>query len=700
MALRMVLLAGVFASASACWDRASAAELDDEANGRNTVAGVVVTARAARSPQLQVTDSGALGARSLLDTPYSITVVNADDIEKRQANSIGQVFMNDPAVFSSAPSGTVNWWGTQIRGLGVRNYYIDNVPLLLYWGGDFPLEGVESVQALKGLTGFMYGFGAPGGVIAYKTKRPTAERLLSTEIGYRNDSVLRGHIDAGGRLGPEGRLGYRANLAVENGDAYNGAGIDRLVGALALDYAVTPDLQWRASLTSETSDLKHEPLQFYWSAYAGARPPRVTYDYDNLLVDNANYRSDTLAFSTGLNWRFAQGWSADLTYGYTRKKHRSNKMFANLLNAAGDYRGYVYNFAETDQNTFVQAMVEGEFRTGPLRHTIVAGVSNLNSPSDFGDNSYWSNDFNGNIYRRQPFRASRAVDYRTEGGPSEERQTAAFISDTVRLGANWQAILGLRHTRYELDSGPVAAPGYRTTAVTPTVALIYKPAEHVSIYGSYAESLEGGTRVAGRYANAGEVLGATVSKQYELGLKYEHGGLSFAGAGFRIERGANIEQTVGDKLYLRQDGLTRYDGLEFSGAYRLSQALRVGLGALFLSPSIEDVSAGQEALKGNVPSGAPRRQYVANAEYAVPAVEGLSLHGSVRYFGATPTTDDNSLFLPGRTLVNVGFRYETLVGGRRTAFTGNVNNLFNEKYWDLTNVGEGVNGALGVKVYW
>ncbi|MEN3967549.1 hypothetical protein, partial [Mammaliicoccus sciuri] len=88
----------------------------------------------------------------------------------------------------------------------------------------------------------------------------TAERLLSTEIGYRNDSVLRGHIDAGGRLGPEGRLGYRANLAVENGDAYNGAGIDRLVGALALDYAVTPDLQWRASLTSETSDLKHEPL--------------------------------------------------------------------------------------------------------------------------------------------------------------------------------------------------------------------------------------------------------------------------------------------------------------------------------------------------------------------------------------------------------------------------------------------------------
>jgi len=170
---------------------------------------IVVTGLRADDGQNRVGESGALGTKALLDTPYSVTVIDAEDIARRQANSIGQTFANDPSVFSSAPSGSTNWWGTQIRGLGVRNYYIDDVPLLLYWGGDFPLEPIESVTALKGLTGFMYGFGAPGGVISYRTKRPTATPMLTTQIGYRTNSVFYARADAGGPLTSDGRLGYR-----------------------------------------------------------------------------------------------------------------------------------------------------------------------------------------------------------------------------------------------------------------------------------------------------------------------------------------------------------------------------------------------------------------------------------------------------------------------------------------------------------
>lgn len=699
MALRRMLSLGVCAAAL-CWGHSALAEEAKEAEAPNTVSGLVVTAQAGDSLQ-EVTESGALGARSVLDTPYSITVVTAEDIEKRQATSIGQVFMNDPAVYSSAPAATTNWWGTQIRGLGVRNYYIDNAPLVLYWGGDFPLEGVETVQALKGLTGFMYGFGAPGGVIAYTSKRPTDTPLLTTELGWRNESVVQGHLDAGGRF--EGGLGYRLNVAGEYGDAYNGTGVERLMGALAVDYDITPDLQWRANVTSETSNTKHEPLQIYWSRYQGLRPPPVTYDWDNLRVDNSYYKADTLALSTGLNWRISENWTADLAYAYARKKHRSNKMFAYLLNEAGDYEGYAYNFAEIDESSFVQLTVDGEFQTGPVRHGVVVGAAYQNMAADFGAATYWNNDFDGNIFQPQTFRVTRPIDYSTDGFPSEERQTSWFLSDTLYLGDHWQAILGLRQTRYELvdlDGDPAVDSGYETTATTPTVAVIYKPAAYASIYGSYAESLEGGSRVGERYANAGEMFGATVSKQYEAGVKYEHERVSLTAAAFRIERAAAIEETVGDLLYLRQDGLTQYDGLEFSGAYQLTSELRLGGGALLLDPKLKDVSAGQENLEGNIPSGAPRRQYLANVEYAPSAIEGLSLHGSVRYFGDVPTSDANTLFLPSRTIVNVGFQYDTRIGGEQVTFTGNVYNLLNEKYWDLTNVGEAVNGSLSVKVRW
>jgi outer membrane receptor for ferric coprogen and ferric-rhodotorulic acid len=77
-------------------------------------------------------------------------------------------------VYTPTSSSTTDWWGTQIRGLPVRNSYVDGVPMLLHWGGDFPTEVIESVTALKGLTGFMYGFGEPGGALSYKLKRPKA----------------------------------------------------------------------------------------------------------------------------------------------------------------------------------------------------------------------------------------------------------------------------------------------------------------------------------------------------------------------------------------------------------------------------------------------------------------------------------------------------------------------------------------------
>ncbi|ODU81236.1 MAG: TonB-dependent receptor [Novosphingobium sp. SCN 63-17] len=703
--VRSLLACTMLTGAAAC-SGASAREADPTEDAGHSDAEIIVTGLKPDEGQNKVSQGGALGAKALLDTPYSVTVIDAEDIARRQANSIAQIFANDPSVFSSAPSGSTNWWGTQIRGLGVRNYYIDDVPLLLYWGGDFPLEPIESVTALKGLTGFMYGFGAPGGVISYRSKRPTAEPMLTTEIGYRTNSVFYVRADAGGPLTQDGRLGYRVNLAGEKGTAYNQSGVNRLVGSLALEYTFGPDLKWYATATYEDSNLRHEPFQFYWANYVGAALPRPTYDYGNLNVANSYYKGRTLATATGLDWTFADGWSARLTYGYTSKFHRSNKMFVYMRNQAGNYDGYAYNFAELDKNHFIQAMMQGELATGPIRHEIVAGASYQITDSAFGYNDkdyYWGNDFDGNIYQYQPFRVTRAISFGTNGWPSRERQTAMFLSDTLHLGKHLQAMVGARYTQYklfDLDGNASVDSGYRTSTVTPTLALIYKPQPYVSIYGSYVEAMEPGSRVGGEYANVGEVLKATLSRQYEIGAKYEHQRLSLTLAGFRIERAATIDQVVDGARRLTQDGLTLYKGVEAIGRYRLSDDLKLGAGVIYLDPSIRNVSASNEDLRGNIPAGAAKWQLTGNAEYHLPAIPGLSLHGNVRHTGKSPTSDSNSLFVPAYTTANAGFQLDTLVSGRKVTFTGNVNNLFNAKYWTQTNIGEGINAALSVRLSW
>ncbi|MCH3786626.1 hypothetical protein LZB36_09325, partial [Campylobacter jejuni] len=69
----------------------------------------------------------------------------------------------------------------------------------------------ESVQILKGATGFLYGFAQPGGVVNYVSKRPTAETRLALTTQVTDSGTVLLHGDAGGRFGGEDRFGYRVN---------------------------------------------------------------------------------------------------------------------------------------------------------------------------------------------------------------------------------------------------------------------------------------------------------------------------------------------------------------------------------------------------------------------------------------------------------------------------------------------------------
>ncbi len=674
-----------------------------DATAASEIQTVVVTGKKVEKGQNETTANSALGEKSLLDTPFSVTVIDEADLSKRQAASVAQIFVNDPSVFSSSPSGTTDWWGAQIRGLGVRNYYVDGNPMLLYWGGEFPLEAVETVEALKGLAGFMYGFGSPGGVISYTLKKPTEAPLLSTEVGYRNDSLFDLHLDAGGRLGEDRKLGYRINLAAEKGDAYNGASVNRILASVALDYRITPDLTWYGSAIYEGSKLEHEPMLFYWDSYTGDALPTPTDNYDNVEIANSWYKTKTLISSTGLKWQINDAWNGNLVVGYTEKDHYSNKMFAYMLNEAGDYEGAAYNFSGRLKNYTTQVTLQGDVYTGTIEHDLVVGASYQKTTDQWGNEWYWSNDFNGNIYQKQPFAVTRTPDYSFAPVSANEQQAAAFASDTIHFNDKWQAIIGTRYTYYDLedlDNDPTTNSGYSTDALTPTIALIYKPLNTVSIYGSYVESMEAGTRVGETYANFGEILDATISKQYEIGMKVQQKGYSFTTAAFRVERAAQLDQFRDGLRYLTQDGMTLYQGVEAIGSYAVSDNLRVGLGATYLDPRIEDVSADNIAVAGNIPSGAAKWQVAANADYDIPSVKGLSLHGSVRYYGDAYYDDLNAILIPHRTLANIGFQYQTEMYGHGVTFTGNINNVFNKKYWELNGFGEARNGALSVKVNW
>jgi iron complex outermembrane receptor protein len=171
---------------------------------------------------------------------------------------------------------------------------------------------------------------------------------------------------------------------------------------------------------------------------------------------------------------------------------------------------------------------------------------------------------------------------------SDITQRAIFASDTVKLSDQWSALLGLRSTNYEQNSYSIA--GARSSqytkdgVVTPTLALMFKPAPDTTLYTSYVESLEQGASVGITYANFRDLLNPLKSKQYELGIKTQRDRWSATAALFRIERGAEYANS---QNVLVQDGQSIYQGLELGAATRLGSQWQLGGNLMFLDTSYQ-----------------------------------------------------------------------------------------------------------------
>ncbi|MGI4985227.1 MAG: TonB-dependent receptor plug domain-containing protein, partial [Janthinobacterium lividum] len=149
--------------------------------------------------------AGALGARSQLDTPFSMSVVTRQDIEDAQPAKLGDLFAADASVSDNSDANSA--WASYItiRGMPIdwqNGFKIDGQPFISY-GISLPYEQLERVDLLKGLGGFMYGFASPGGIVNYVTKKPPTDvtPVRSVDLGYRNDGVWSEHADLGGRFG-------------------------------------------------------------------------------------------------------------------------------------------------------------------------------------------------------------------------------------------------------------------------------------------------------------------------------------------------------------------------------------------------------------------------------------------------------------------------------------------------------------------
>ena len=178
----------------------------------------------------------------LARSPFAATVVDSQTIEEIGALRLSDLFRLD-ASLSDAYNAVGYWDFVTIRGFVIDqtyNYRRDGLPISAETS--IPLENKERVEFLKGTSGILAGTSAPGGMVNYVVKRPTASTLRMLRLETTNDGGLLGHLDLGGRFGDENRFGYRLNAVAADIQSYvPDANGNRQLLALAMDWRVSRD---------------------------------------------------------------------------------------------------------------------------------------------------------------------------------------------------------------------------------------------------------------------------------------------------------------------------------------------------------------------------------------------------------------------------------------------------------------------------
>ena len=511
-----------------------------------------------------------LGKKPLKDTPYSVEVYSSELMKNKQARSLANITKGDASVDLLVDSLTSENNQVNIRGLSVYGSLSKRVDGLVAMvrSGDLPVEHMERVDILKGVGGFLHGIASPGGIVNYVLKRPTDEpyRGLSTQVMDSGLALI--HADAGGRFGADNRFGYRVNLVYEAGDTYlkGNANLEdgesrRRSGSIALDWEITPDLVWQFDALFAAHRRSGGIAGFITNSDGSATrfsdvvQPRAPFRADRRYAPSFTFfRSVHELYTTDLTWDFAAEWR--LTLAYRHSENLRNTPLPWILFDSGSSDSYSLflfnNYFYIPKEQQWQAVVNGVFTTGPITHELAAGISyryhtvilSLTNPN-YRNPSLGLNDvgkLSNPVDVTNPF--SQFYDYSSvKPGPDIWTYTAykdVFLSDTLRLGKNWDVILGLRHINLR-NNRFNSSTSYDNSAITPTLAIVYRPVEGLSLYGSYIDDLSQGATAPRTAANANQIFPPQVSRQYEFGAKAEYNDWSASAALFRADRQAGAD---------------------------------------------------------------------------------------------------------------------------------------------------------------
>jgi iron complex outermembrane receptor protein len=313
-----------------------------------------------------------------------------------------------------------------------------------------------------------------------------------------------------------------------------------------------------------------------------------------------------------------------------------------------------------------QAMLQGTFATGAIKHALTTGVSTLNRRDNFADYLFDFVGF-GNIYNPVYYNyqlgATNPVRLRRK-----DDEKSVFVQDILTLSDRLKLHTGVRYTQL------------------PNVAVVYNVQPTVSVYGSYSEGLEPGGEAPAGSTNVDMVMDPTKSKQYEVGVKADlNADISVSAAIFQIKR---ANEYVNSSFTYAVAGKQVNRGLELAAQGRATRDLMIG--ASFTALQAKAEGTGDYQIEGKRIGNVPKFKSAIYMDYALPQMPAIKLNAMWIYSGSKAFAPNRDIAVlnkevDGYHVLNLGARYATKFGNTATTFRFGVDNVFNKFYWGDTS---------------
>lgn len=637
---------------------------------------------------------GLLGNVDIMDTPFNSTNYTSALIQDQQARSVADVVQNDPSVRVARGFGNYQEL-YMIRGFPVGSD--DTAYNGLY--GLLPrqfvaTELVERVEVLRGAHSFINGAapagGSIGGSINLLPKRAPNTELSEVTLGVESGGQGYGALDLGRRFGEEGRAGVRVNVAHREGDT----AVDRERRELSV-YSLGLDYRGRGyRLSADVGHQDHQLDNARPSVTLGATVPMIAAPKaDRNFAQPWTVSEERHTFGTVRAEVDLAGGAVAWAAAGARNGQEYNELASiTVNNANGDGTMSRFDNIREDQVRTGEVGVRGELRTGAVKHMLSASASGFHSESR---NAYGMSDFAGfssNVYAPRDVAAPSSAFF-TGGDMSNPLVTGKTILSSLAIADTLSFMddkvlvnVGVRHQRlkdfgYDYNTGLENA-GYEASENTPFAAIVFKPRKDLSLYANYSEGLQRGQEASGSDAvsglpilNQGEKFAPYVSRQREVGAKYDSGRYGVSAALFTTSQPSGYVQNRVFGIF----GEQRNRGLELSVFGNPVRGLRLLGGLTLLDAEQRRTMNGN--FDGNDAIGVPQTQLNIGADWDVPNVEGLSLNARTVYTSKQYADAANTQQLPSWTRVDLGATYRTRFMERELTVRARVDNVADRDYW-------------------